>query len=48
MRLVRARRGLRELALGRASAALLEGVLLELETALPPAGGYALYTGGRP
>lgn len=47
VRLVRPRRGLRSLLLGRASAALAEGALLELEAALPSAGGYALYTGGR-
>ncbi len=47
VRLVRARRGLRELMFGRASAALFEAAVLELEASLPPAGGYALYTGGR-
>lgn len=47
VRLVRPRRGLRSLLLGRASAALAEGALLELEAAWPPAGGYALFTGGR-
>ena len=47
VRLVRPRRGFRELLFGRASAALIEAAVLELEASLPPAGGYALYTGGR-
>ena len=48
VRLVRPRRGLRQVLTGRASTALVESVLLDLEASLPAAGGYALYTGGRP
>ena len=48
VRLVRPRRGLRQMLFGRASSALVESVLLDVEASLPPAGGYALYTGGRP
>ena len=48
VRLVRPRRGLRQVLFGRASSALIESVLLDVEASLPAAGGYALYTGGRP
>ena len=48
VRLVRPRKGLRGLLLGRASTALIAGLLTELDSSLPPGGGYALYTGGRP
>ena len=48
VRLVRPRRGLRELLFARASMALVEAALFDLEASLPAPGGYALYTGGRP
>lgn len=48
VRLVRPRRGLRHMLFGRASTALIESALLDVEASLPTAGGYALYTGGRP
>ena len=48
VRLVRPRKGLRGLLLGRAATALIAGLLTELDSSLPPGGGYALYTGGRP
>lgn len=48
VRLVRPRRGLRQMLTGRASTALIETVLLDFDASLPTGGGYALYTGGRP
>lgn len=48
VRLVRPRRGLRQMLFGRASSMLLESALMDVEASLPAAGGYALYTGGRP
>lgn len=48
VRLVRPRRGLRQVLFGRASTALIESVLLDIEGSMPTAGGWALYTGGRP
>lgn len=48
VRLVRPRRGLRQVLTGRASAALLDLALADLEAALPAGGGWALYTGARP
>ena len=48
VRLVRPRRGLRDVLFARASMALVEAALFDLEASLPAPGGYALYTGGRP
>jgi protease-4 len=48
VRLVRPRRGLRQMLFSRASTALLEAALVDVEASLPAAGGYALYTGMRP
>jgi protease-4 len=47
VRLVRARRGLRDLLFARASMALVEATLSDFEAALPAPGGYMLYSGGR-
>lgn len=47
IRIVRPRRSLRDLLLGRASVALVESLVGDVDRAWP-AGGYAMYRGGRP